>query len=237
VKPKKRKLPEAPSKAGPPTKKTAVSSASTSRPSVVVKKEGKLSTTVKDSKSDSSFFSAPKQKPKLPSFKKAPTGPTAPSAIKKETPTNVAQPSSTDAFQEALKDMARARKPSPVAPSVSSNTTTPPSVGLVGAKPLKKKKSVTWAPDGQLELVKLIERAVYDDDPVDVSFIFLLIFVQYINYVPRSLIYRVRHTRCTMYVNWTEARARPCTPTYSKRFSIGLSHNVSIAHMCQVTPH
>ncbi|KAI9448515.1 hypothetical protein H4582DRAFT_1901117 [Lactarius indigo] len=169
AKQKKRKLPDALSKAGPPTKKSAVSPASTSRPSVVVKKEGRLSTTtaagaatVKDSKSDSSFFSAPKQKPKLPSFKKAPTGPTTSTAIKKETIANVAQPSSTDAFQEALKDMARARKPSPVAPNISGNTrtTTPP-------VPLKKKKSVTWAADGQLELVKLIERAVYDDDPVD----------------------------------------------------------------------
>ncbi|KAH9049203.1 hypothetical protein EDB83DRAFT_2522756 [Lactarius deliciosus] len=110
AKQKKRKLPDAPSKAGPPTKKSAVSPASTSRPSVVVKKEGRLSTptaagaaTVKDSKSDSSFFSAPKQKPKLPSFKKAPTGPTASTAVKKETIANVAQPSSTDAFQEALK--------------------------------------------------------------------------------------------------------------------------------------
>lgn len=173
TKQKKRKLPDAPSKAGPPTKKSAVSLASTSRPSVVVK-EGRLSSTtapaaatVKDSKSDSSFFSAPKQKPKLPSFKKAPNGPTASTAAKKETPANVAQPSSTDAFQEALKDMARARKPSPVAPNISGNTTTTPSAIPAGAKPLKKKKSVTWAPDGQLELVKLIERAVYDDDPVD----------------------------------------------------------------------
>ncbi|KAI0289517.1 hypothetical protein BC826DRAFT_1098506 [Russula brevipes] len=150
---------------GPPAKKSAVSVASSSRPSVVVKKEGKSSTTtvaaatMKESKSDSSFFSAPKQKPKLPSFKKAPTGTTAAAAIKKEPPANVAQPSSTDAFQEALKDM-RARKPSPSAPSTSSTSTPAPS-------PLKKKKSVTWAPDGQLELVKLIERAVYDDDPVD----------------------------------------------------------------------
>ncbi|KAH9991625.1 hypothetical protein BJV74DRAFT_412128 [Russula compacta] len=176
VKQKKRKLPDVPPKVGPPAKKSAVSAASSSRPSVVVKKEGKLSTVttvtgvaaaVKESKSDSSFFSAPKQKPKLPSFKKAPTGATA-AAIKKEFPANVAQPSSTDAFQEALKDM-RARKPSPSAPapSTSGNNALASSVALADAKPLKKKKSVTWAPEGQLELVKLIERAVYDDDPVD----------------------------------------------------------------------
>ncbi|KAF8495221.1 hypothetical protein F5888DRAFT_1794988 [Russula emetica] len=168
TKQKKRKLPDIPSKLGPPAKKSAVSVASSSRPSVTVKKEGKptATTAVKESKSDSSFFSAPKQKPKLPSFKKAPVGTTAPAAIKKEPPANVAQPSSTDAFQEALKDM-RARKPSPSAPSTSNNNALASSSVLTGAKPLKKKKSVKWAPDGQLELVKLIERAVYDDDPVD----------------------------------------------------------------------
>jgi len=198
----------------------------------MVKKEGKptATTAVKESKSDSSFFSAPKQKPKLPSFKKAPVGTTAPAATKKDPPANVAQPSSTDAFQEALKDM-RARKPSPSAPSTSSNNALASSSVLTGVKPLKKKKSVTWAPDGQLELVKLIERAVYDDDPVDVSLIFLLIFVQYINYVARSLIYRVHHTDCTMYVNWRGEKAPPCMPPYSKSFSIGPSHNVSVAHV------
>ena len=41
------------------------------------------------------------------------------------------------------------------------------STGLTKAG--KKKKSVSWAPDGRLEQIKLIERAVYDDDPVDVS--------------------------------------------------------------------
>jgi hypothetical protein len=205
----------------------------------VVKKEGRPSTvgataaTMKESKSDSSFFSAPKQKPKLPSFKKAPGGTTPPTIIKKELAANVAQPSSTDAFQEALKDMARARRPSPAAPapSTSSNAEAVLSAASANTKLLKKKKSVTWAPDGQLELVKLIERAVYDDDPVDVSLLFLLIIVQYINYVSLVLIYRVRHTHCTMYVNWKEGREPLCMPTYSRSFLIGLSHNVSIAQI------
>lgn len=237
AKQKKRKLPDVPSKVGPPAKKSAVSAASSSRPSVIVKKEGKSSATatataaatVKESKSDSSFFSAPKQKPKLPSFKKAPVGMATPPATK-EPPPNVAQPSSTDAFQEALKDM-RARKPSPSAPSVPNNNVLASSSVLAGAKPLKKKKSVTWAPDGQLELVKLIERAVYDDDPVDVSLIFLSIIVHYINYVPPMLIHRVHHTQCTMYVNWIEVKAPPCMPTCSKNFSIGPSHNVRVTHL------
>jgi protein phosphatase 1 regulatory subunit 10 len=232
MKQKKRKLPDIPSKLGPPAKKSAVSAASSSRPSVMVKKEGKptATTAVKESKSDSSFFSAPKQKPKLPSFKKAPVGTTALAATKKDPPANVAQPSSTDAFQEALKDM-RARKPSPSAPSTSSNNALASSSVLTGAKPLKKKKSVTWAPDGQLELVKLIERAVYDDDPVDVSLIFLSIIVQYINYVSPMLIHRVRHTQCKMYVNWIEAKAPPYTPTCSKSFLIGPSRNVSVPYL------
>ena len=88
----------------------------------------------------------------------------------------------------------------------------------------RSKRRNRWAPDGQLELVKLIERAVYDDDPVDVSLTFLLIFVQYINYMPRSLIHRVHCTCCIVYVNWREERALPCMPTYSKNFSIGPSH-------------
>ncbi|KAI0260496.1 hypothetical protein BC834DRAFT_539611 [Gloeopeniophorella convolvens] len=229
AKQKKRKVPDVPSKAGPPAKKAAVSTASSSRPTVVVKRDGKSSaTTVKDSKSDSSFFSAPKQKARLPSFKKAPT-PTATPAAKKEPPHNIAQPSATDAFQEALKDMARARKPSPAAPvAPAGNAVTVPPPAPVIIKPLKKKKSVTWAPDGQLELVKLIERAVYDDDPVDVSAFFLSIFVPYINYVLRLLIYRVCRTHSTMYVNWTEARVLPYMPTCSRSSLIGPSHNSSI---------
>lgn len=191
---------------------------------------------VKESKSDSSFFSAPKQKPKLPSFKKAPAGAVTAAIIKKEPPANVAQPSSTDAFQEALKDM-RARKSSPSAPSTSTNNASASSTVLAGAKPLKKKKTVSWAPDGQLELVKLIERAVYDDDPVDVSLIFLSIIVQYINYVPSMLIYRVHHTHCTMYVNWKEEKAPPYTPSYLKSFSIGLNHNVSVVHTQLASAH
>ena len=159
-----------------------------------------------------------------------------PATTKKEPPTNVAQPSSTDAFQEALKDM-RARKSSPSAPSISTNNASASSAALAGAKPLKKKKTVTWAPDEQLELVKLIERAVYDDDPVDVSLIFPSIIVQYINYVPSMLIYRVHHTHCTMYVNWKEAKAPRCTPTYLKRFSIGPNHNVSVVHTQLATAH
>jgi protein phosphatase 1 regulatory subunit 10 len=147
---------------------------------------------VKDAKSDSSFFSAPKPKPKLPSFKKAPPQPAAaaqPGVSAKSgssgDPGNIAQPSSIDPFQEALKSMKAAamRKdspsstatPPPVTGGASSSAATPPlSAGLNKAG--KKKKSVTWAAAGQLESVKLIERAVYDDDPADVCFSSLTFF-------------------------------------------------------------
>ncbi|KAF8628151.1 hypothetical protein AX17_006021 [Amanita inopinata Kibby_2008] len=163
---KKRKPSEPPpARNAPPSKKPAVGSASSSKP-VVVKKEVKTVSAVKDAKLDTSFFSAPKPKPKLPSFKKAPP---APSTVKREPDLNVAQPSSIDPFQEALKSMAKSRKESPVVstpPPISQPTvvsTPPPGLARNG----KKKKTVTWPPEDQLESVRLIEKAIYDDDPVD----------------------------------------------------------------------
>jgi protein phosphatase 1 regulatory subunit 10 len=160
---KKRKSSEPPLKLGPPAKRTAVTSA-TVKTTTAATKAG----AVKDAKSDSSFFSTPKPKPKLPSFKKAPV------PVKKEPETNVAQPSSLDPFQEALKSMAKGRKESPSVTPIPSQPIPPMPVVAVTAstgltKTGKKKKSVSWAPDGRLEQIKLIERAVYDDDPVDVS--------------------------------------------------------------------
>ncbi|KAF9782343.1 hypothetical protein BJ322DRAFT_1075692 [Thelephora terrestris] len=161
TKTKKRKPSEPPPKPGPPAKKTAVTLTTTKSTTTATK-----TSAVKDAKSDSSFFSAPKPKPKLPSFKKAPV------PMKKEPEANVAQPSSLDPFQEALKSMAKGRKESPSVTPIPQqptpptlNTTATVTAGLT--KTLKKKKSVSWAPDGRLEQVKLIERAVYDDDPVD----------------------------------------------------------------------
>ncbi|KAF6762518.1 hypothetical protein DFP72DRAFT_841656 [Ephemerocybe angulata] len=55
-----------------------------------------------------------------------------------------------DPFQEALKMMKGSTSTPPLAPGVSKNG--------------GKKKSVTWAPDSSLVAVKIIERAVYDDD-------------------------------------------------------------------------
>jgi hypothetical protein len=157
---KKRKPVEQPSaKAPPPAKKAALApTASASKPTAV-KKETKPTLAVKDARSDSSFFSAPKPKAKLPSFKKAPV------PVKKEPDLNVAQPSSIDPFQEALKSMGKGRRDSPVTPTPppASTSITPPLM----SSGRTKRKSVTWAPDGQLESIRLIERAVYDDDPVD----------------------------------------------------------------------
>lgn len=162
LKTKKRKPSEPPPKPGPPAKRTAVTPA-TVKTTVVTTKTG----AVKDAKSDSSFFSTPKPKPKLPSFKKAPV------PVKKEPEMNIAQPSSLDPFQEALRSMAKGRKESPSVTPTPQLTPPAPAATVTVSKGLtktgKKKKSVSWAPDGRLEQIKLIERAVYDDDPVDVS--------------------------------------------------------------------
>ncbi|KAF7982301.1 hypothetical protein HWV62_28976 [Athelia sp. TMB] len=156
---KKRKPTEPPpSKAPPPAKKAAVSGVK----AVAVKKEAKVGApAVKDAKSDSSFFSAPKPKPKLPSFKKAPVA-----AAKKEEG-NIAQPSSIDPFQEALKSMKAKRE----SPAVSTPPPTASRSGSVSGstKPVKKRKSVTWRPEAELEQVRFIEKAIYDDDPADGS--------------------------------------------------------------------
>jgi protein phosphatase 1 regulatory subunit 10 len=137
---------------------------------IVVKKEPKtVVTSVKDAKSDSSFFSAPKPKPKLPTFKKA-LNP----VVKTETVTNIAQPSSIDPFQEVLKSM-KARKESPAQstpPPKGASKSPPAMVGLT--KSGKKKKSVSWASEEQLESIRFIEKAVYDDDPIDVSTLFIV---------------------------------------------------------------
>ena len=159
---KKRKPSEPPAKPQPPQKKQALASSTMTVKPAVAKDKAKpivSVTAVKDAKSDSSFFSTPKPKPRLPSFKKA----SVPVPVKKGE--NVAQPSSVDPFQEVLKTMKTRRE----SPAVS----TPPPIYTASQtnslpKNSKKKKSVTWAPDTQLESVRLIERAVYDDDPREV---------------------------------------------------------------------
>ncbi|EJD54104.1 hypothetical protein AURDEDRAFT_110720 [Auricularia subglabra TFB-10046 SS5] len=165
---RKRKLTEAgAARDAPPAKKAAIAS---STAKVIVKKEtkaGTTSTTVVSAKSDSSFFSAPKAKPKLPNFKKAPTASTSATAgmsVKPE-PT-VAQPMSIDPFQDAMKSLNRGRFGSP------AQSGTPPSTSVAAASSSlpdanKKKKRVVFAPEHELRKIKYIERAVYDDDPAD----------------------------------------------------------------------
>ncbi|KAG7446023.1 uncharacterized protein BT62DRAFT_1006200 [Guyanagaster necrorhizus] len=158
---KKRKLEAPVSKpSAAPVKKPTVTLAPTK---TVTKKV--TAPAAKDAKSDSSFFSAPKPKPKLPTFKKAPV-------VKKEPDANVSQPLSIDPFQEALKSMAKSRKesPAPTPTPPTATTSSPPQAAVPGPSRLgRKKKSVSWAPDSDLESIRFIEKAVYDDDPVDVS--------------------------------------------------------------------
>ena len=161
LKSKKRKLNEPTQSKPAPQKRVAIGTAMSTKPAVV-KKETKPVAAVKDAKADFSFFSAPKPKAKLPSFKKA----AVPTQLKKHE-ANVALPSSFDPFQEALKSMkARIDSPALSTPPAAS-ASTPPQISL--GKNGKKKKCVTWATDEQLVSIRLIERAIYDDDPVDVS--------------------------------------------------------------------
>lgn len=141
---------------------TAVTSVSKT-PTTTARKVVSTKTVVKDApKTDSSFFSASKPKPKLPDFKKAPP------TVKKEPDPNVAQPSSYNPFEELVKSL-KPRKDSPATATPPPNVSTSNPALPAELRKLGKKKSVTWAPDTELELVKIIERAVYDDDPADVS--------------------------------------------------------------------
>ncbi|KAI0662865.1 hypothetical protein C8Q70DRAFT_954243 [Cubamyces menziesii] len=173
LKGKKRKV-DPSSKAAPPAKKAAIATpAGPSKAKAVPAKE--IKPVVKDAKSDSSFFSSRTKQAKtpMPSFKKNTSSApalNAPAAVKADP--NVAQPSSINPFAEIL---AQYQGPSATG---SSNSTPPPAAsgqptnsmtGLAAGPSTsqtlgKRKKSVTWAPDGQLEQIKLIERAVYDDD-------------------------------------------------------------------------
>ncbi|KAI0329960.1 hypothetical protein GY45DRAFT_1324394 [Cubamyces sp. BRFM 1775] len=172
LKGKKRKV-DPSSKAAPPAKKAAVATpAGPSKAKAVSAKE--IKPVVKDAKSDSSFFSSrtKQAKPPMPSFKKNTSASTSNAAAAPKNDPNVAQPSSINPFAEIL---AHFQGPSAAGPS---NSTPPPAAsgqpagsttGLAAGSSTshtlgKRKKSVTWAPDGQLEQIKLIERAVYDDD-------------------------------------------------------------------------
>ena len=171
----------------------------------VVKKETKPVAAVKDAKADFSFFSAPKPKAKLPSFKKA-----AVLAQLKKDEANVALPSSFDPFQEALKSM-KARKDSPaVSTPPAASASTPPQISL--GKNGRKKKCVTWATDEQLVSIRLIERAIYDDDPVDVSRIsfYLCNITSMTSLCPSGFTYFSQHPR-------SRPGRRRCTASASVR--------------------
>lgn len=170
---KKRKLETPPlAKPGPPAKKPAVAPASANKPGTTVVKKV-VTATAKDSKADSSFFSS-KPKPKLPSFRK-----TAATPIKtEEKDSATAQPSSIDPYAEAVKAFAKSGSPAVAAAEAAaaaiasslrestptSSSSTPVSLGKNG----KPKKRVIFASDDKLTQIKIIERAIYDDDAGEV---------------------------------------------------------------------
>ncbi|KAI8984940.1 hypothetical protein BD414DRAFT_523025 [Trametes punicea] len=179
---KKRRAEPASTKSAPPAKKVAVPAAGPSKAKAVPVKETKP--VVKDAKSDSSFFSKPKTtKAQMPSFKKntstasasaSASAATSTASAKKEPDANVAQPSHFNHFAEILKAYQGSSgagpsgsTPPPSVPGPSAGPSTGPAAGPQdppGQPGLKRKKSVKWAPDDRLEQIKLIERAVYDDD-------------------------------------------------------------------------
>ena len=236
LKGKKRKV-DPSSKAAPPAKKAAIATpAGPSKAKAVPAKE--IKPVVKDAKSDSSFFSSRTKQAKtpMPSFKKNTSSApalNAPAAVKADP--NVAQPSSINPFAEIL---AQYQGPSATG---SSNSTPPPAASGQPANSMtglaagpstsqtlgKRKKSVTWAPDGQLEQIKLIERAVYDDDGTTVSFFHLYrdMYCMLILWC-FALSYRVRFRRI-IFAIWTETRELHCTTICSKSRSSGQNHNVS----------
>ncbi|KAL1747803.1 hypothetical protein HDZ31DRAFT_31177 [Schizophyllum fasciatum] len=157
AKPGEKRKPTEPPPAKPaPSKKQALAPPATK--AAAVKREGAV-VAAKGAKVDTGFFSAPKAKPKLPSFKKSPAA--APAEAKREADAGVAQPSSYDPFKDALMSMKKRDSPAASA-GVGAGTASQPTAAP--AKGGKKKKSVTWAPEGKLESVRLIDKAVYDDD-------------------------------------------------------------------------
>ena len=130
---------------------------------------------MKDVKADASFFSA-KPKPKLPSFRRIPK-PVEPAPIQVNT-VDVAQPMDWDPFADALKSVRKGSPNVKTQPQSSTNEmaldprtdgkepSSSSSSGpvTISAKTGKPKKRVRFAGEGELEKVKLIERAVYEDD-------------------------------------------------------------------------
>ncbi|KAF8304790.1 hypothetical protein DL93DRAFT_2233363 [Clavulina sp. PMI_390] len=181
---KKRKATDAPNSKAPPAKKSSTTASSSTSASIKKELTVKAEPT-KVGKTDNSFFTAPKKKP-LPSFKKV----VAP--VKKEgSPSTTgngnassASAASIDSFQEAMNAMrgntgvtAPTSTASPV--TVGANASWNANSGASGSDamdvdspgpggkprdPLRKKKSVSFRPDSELEAVKWIDKATYDDD-------------------------------------------------------------------------
>lgn len=209
----------------PPAKKPAVGTATSTKPTTVKKETkplataGSTGTTVKGAGTDTGFFSGPKPKPRLPSFKKAPAPP-------KTADGDVAQPSNVDPFQDILKSMKRKdASPAVVTPPALAQSPLqgqqqqPSHAGPLG-KSGGKKKSVTWAADSELESIRYIERAVYDDDPKDVGWISLL--VSFLSMMRFNVIWLDR-AHMLICETWIGVRELRCMHRSSKKSSIGQS--------------
>jgi len=111
--------------------------------------------------------------------------------------------------------MGKARKESPAASTPPLLVATAAPAAATSTTGKVKRKTVTWAPEGQLESIRLIERAVYDDDPVDVSsLLHLLVYSTLMSHV-LSLFIRV-YILLTVFAILIEGKARRCTHTCLK---------------------
>ena len=105
--------------------------------------------------------------------------------MKKE---DVAQPSSFDPFKDVLKGWKRKDSPSVSTPPPPTNTgngnsSMSTTLKTKGKEP-GKKKTVTWVDDEHLVSIRWIEKAIYDDGPVDVSTFSPFFGVLYIDSFP-----------------------------------------------------
>ncbi|KIM22464.1 hypothetical protein M408DRAFT_18176 [Serendipita vermifera MAFF 305830] len=125
------------------------------------------STSTKGAQSDSGFFSKPKQK--LPSFRKKPGTGAAATTSTGASAADGPPVAYSNPFEDAMKSLRKSNdSPANNAPNpVSSGNTivgsTPTGTPGISSKTGKPKKKLRWD-DAQLEKIKYIERAIYDDD-------------------------------------------------------------------------
>jgi protein phosphatase 1 regulatory subunit 10 len=78
-----------------------------------------------------------------------------------------------DPFSEAMKHLGKAKTP----PVVASGTVAAATTSSVPNQ-FKKRKRVSWAPDGELEKIKVVERISYGDEDTEVAKLHLVLWIK-----------------------------------------------------------